>query len=258
MKNPTGTLLLSVLALGSLVVTAVLAMNLILGGEVNDDREADLDPRAESIARQSERPTDADEQPALRGGVIRQPGQPDPPVLVAIDPFTLTDRHGEPFGLDDLRGKVWLANFIFTRCPGPCPAMTSRFAELHIERSREGWDDLMLVTVSVDPAHDTPEVLAEYARLALGHPDSEGFEDRWRFLTGEREHVWRVVREGFKLPVGEADDPKEPIFHSQKVALVDRQGRIRGYFDALDNEAILRLRHNLALVEAEPPMTSGG
>lgn len=154
-----------------------------------------------------------------------------PRVLFDLPAFTLTAHTGEPFGRDDLAGRAWVVNFIFTRCQGPCPMMTSRMAELQRTLAdTPAWRDgrIGLLSVSVDPDHDTPEVLARYAGWAHAAP-------QWVFLTGSRDAVWRLIVEGFKLPVGEApDDPQMPIFHSQKFVLVDSAGRVRGLYDGLE------------------------
>lgn len=157
---------------------------------------------------------------------------PQPPVLAELPDFTLTERSGDAVGLADLRGQVSVVGFIFTKCAGACPALTSRMAELQIKLSdRPDWDDIRLVSISVDPENDTPEVLREYARLA--HADDE----RWLMLTGQRDKVWSLVTQGFKLGVADNPDNEDvPILHSQKLVLVDRAGRIRGYYDALERK----------------------
>jgi protein SCO1/2 len=195
------------------------------------------------LRRQAGDPPDV---PPLRGGPVSDPGQPLP-VLRQLPGFTLTERDDEPFGSADLAGKVWIASFIFTRCTGPCPMLTSRMAELQMAMKDSAfWPDVRLVSFSVDPAFDTPAVLAERARIA--HADPE----HWLWLTGSREQVWSLVKEGFGLHVGESDDPSSPIVHSQKLALIDRGGRIRGYYDGLDGDDLGRLAGDLERLVAEP------
>lgn len=151
------------------------------------------------------------------------------PILGQVPDFTLTDQHGRPFGGDDLRGKVWIANFIFTRCTGPCPVMTQRTSLLRHELATwPRWADIRLVSFSVDPTNDTPAVLAEYAQRF------EADDPQWRFLTGPRDTIWRLSQQGFYLGVGDnPDDLDMPIFHSQKSALVDDLGRLRGHYNLL-------------------------
>jgi len=145
--------------------------------------------------------------------------------------FSLLDSAGEPFGNEQLRGKVSIVSFIFTRCPGMCPAITSQFAVLQQRLANTTFDDdIQLISISVDPDHDTPDVMAERARLARADPD------QWHWVTGQRDAVRSLIRDGFKLVAEEATDPNaaEPIIHSGKFVLLDRQGRIRGYYDGLD------------------------
>jgi protein SCO1/2 len=171
--------------------------------------------------------------------VLRQPQPTDLPTVAAFD---LRNQADEPFTRDTLAGKVWVANFIFTRCPGMCPAMTSQMYLLQ-ERLRHSprWDDIRLVSFTVDPRHDTPQVLAEYARISHAIPG------RWHFVTGEAERVYHLIRNSFLLVAEEAQDPDapEPIIHSSRFVLVDAAGRIRGYYDFLDEEERAQMIHDL-------------
>ncbi|MEM9753882.1 MAG: SCO family protein, partial [Planctomycetota bacterium] len=131
--------------------------------------------------------------------------------------FKLVNRFAEPFSAEDLRGKVWVANFMFTRCPGICPVLTRHMGGLQDALRADGLrDSVALVSFSVDPERDTPEVLREYANLHQAEPAF------WHLLTGQREPIWRMTKEGFKLHVGEADNPLEPIAHTDKLVLVDQ------------------------------------
>ena len=115
--------------------------------------------------------------------------------------------------------------------------MTDRMVALQRAFAQEA--GVRLVSVSVDPSYDTPEVLAAYARRAGVHAD------RWRLLTGSKEQVRRLAQEGFQLGVGDDGTPEEPITHSVRLVLVDRQGRIRGYYDAMDAERFEHLRRDV-------------
>jgi len=172
--------------------------------------------------------------------VARQPAaraQPASPARLQVSrdlpAFELTERNGEMISGASLVGKVWIASFIFTRCTGPCPMLTSRTYMLQDElKNHPKWDDMRLVTITVDPDHDTPAVLAERAGLAAAD------QTHWLWLTGERAAVWSLIKDGFALPVEENRlDSNMPIIHSQKFVLVDRAGQIRGYYDGLDDAA---------------------
>ena len=160
-----------------------------------------------------------------------------PPVLLSLSDFSLTERSGRVLSLGDLRGKVCVFDFIFTRCMGPCPAMTKQMDELRktFQRWPQG-DQIRLVSVTVDPEYDTPEVLRRYATSTLAQADSED----WLFLTGEKMRIYALIN-AFKLPVGELS--VNDFFHSTKFVLVDQRGRIRGFYDGLEaheREALIR------------------
>lgn len=152
--------------------------------------------------------------------------------------FSLIERSTNPVSTGDLRGKVWIVDFIYTRCKDTCPVQTALMAKLQAEFEHQ--PDLQLVSITVDPRHDSPEVLSRYA-------DSYGAKpERWLFLTGEPAEITQLVQEGFRLsavPVGrETEDPV--IFHSSRFILIDRRGEIRGYYDSSDSKALGRLREH--------------
>lgn len=191
----------------------------------------------------------ASQQGGAAGATWTEQDPDAPPVLGAAPDFTLIERSERTVTDDDLRGRVWIANFIYSTCPGPCPMMTSQMARLQGElQQHPRWDDIRLVSFSVDPEKDTPERLREYARLAHADPQ------RWLFLTGTREQLWSLANQGFKLYVGEAEGGGDgrsasgPVVHAQKFVLVDAAGRIRGYYDGLEDEERTRLRRDLELV----------
>ncbi|HET7747640.1 MAG TPA: SCO family protein [Vicinamibacteria bacterium] len=151
-----------------------------------------------------------------------------------VPDFTLTERSGRTVRLADLLGRPWVADFIFTRCTGICPAMTTRLARL----DRELPEAVRAVSITVDPGHDTPAVLAEYGRRAGASPD-------WMFLTGPPAAVYDLSVKGFRLsaealPPDQAG-PDGPFLHSSKFVLVDARAVIRGYYDSADEAALRRL-----------------
>ncbi len=156
----------------------------------------------------------------------KQPA-PDLPDLYPVGNFSLTERTGRTVTRDDLLGKVWVASFVFTRCTGPCPQVTGTVARLQSELGDR--DDVRLVTFTVDPDRDNPGELRQYA-------DHFGADrDRWLFLTGPREEVYKLLREGFRVGVERNDArdvrPGQEVTHSTRLALVDRKGHVRAYFD---------------------------
>jgi protein SCO1/2 len=170
-------------------------------------------------------------------------GEP-PPVLGTLPPFALTERSGATIGADDLRGRVWIAGFIFTRCPDVCPALTRRLGELQAQLAG-GVDPVQLVALSVDPGHDTPEVLREYA-------ERHGAGPHWWFLTGSRDAIVRLLRDGFRVAFADDGPPTAPITHSDRFVLVDRGMRIRGYYRGSDPADLARLQADARRVRDEP------
>jgi len=159
-----------------------------------------------------------------------------------IPPFQLTDQNEAPFGSPQLSGKIWIADFVYSTCPGPCPLISSRMGELQ-KPLRD--TDVKLVSFSVDPQHDTPAVLRDYAAKLNAQ------SGRWYFLTGDKNTIYRLSRNGFKLAAdeGEAAGP----IHSTRMVLVDRSGTIRGYYDATEADAVTRLLADVAHLRREEP-----
>jgi protein SCO1/2 len=174
----------------------------------------------------------------LKGNGLFSSMQPLP-VLSHLPDFQLTERSGSSFGLSDLKGKVWIADFIFTRCGGPCPTMTAKMASLQKELSSE--PDLRLVSISVDPAFDSPQVLTLYA------DQFHAKRGRWFFLTGGKEAIHQLARSGFL--VGGVDDM---TLHTTRFILVDRQGRVRGYYSSSEDDSLRELVNNVRRLVREP------
>lgn len=144
----------------------------------------------------------------------------DLPAGDALPSFSLVEKSGRIVRSDDLRGKVWVADFIFTRCPNVCPDLTRKMGEVRRRLDEGGATDIVTVSISVDPVFDTPPVLAKYAENFRANAPS------WLFLTGEPDAVVRLVNDGFHLIM---NDPKAgPPAHSNRFVLVDRLGRTRG------------------------------
>jgi cytochrome oxidase Cu insertion factor (SCO1/SenC/PrrC family) len=161
---------------------------------------------------------------ALRGRTISSFG--------SVPFFELTNQEGKPFGSRQLSGKIWIADFVYSTCPGPCPMISSRMSELQKPLEKT---DVHLVSFSVDPAKDTPEVLRSYAEKLQAEPG------RWDFLTGPQSTIYNLSRNGFKLAVSDGSDEKGIPVHSTRMILVDRRGEIRGYYDAINADAVTKL-----------------
>lgn len=159
------------------------------------------------------------------------------PVYNEIGDFELTERSGSRVGKHDLLGHVWIADFIFTRCGGPCPKMTAHMKNLETALAGQ---DVKLVSFSVDPEFDTPEQLRIYAdRFGAG-------AETWYFLTGDKDRIHQLSRQHFLLGLTEvAEEDREAldqsIMHSTRFALVDKQGRVRGYYESTEAESLQQL-----------------
>ena len=164
------------------------------------------------------------------------------PVIGTVPDFKLIDEHGKPITAADLRGKVWVADFIFTQCAGPCPRMTKRMGEL--QNFVSSAPNVTMVSFSVDPNRDTPAILTAYGKQYGARPG------RWRFVTGDEKAIRELAVKGFKLTVESATDTT-PIMHSTYFMLVDPAGRIRGAFNGDDAEAFARLKDALQQLLAE-------
>jgi protein SCO1/2 len=150
------------------------------------------------------------------------------PELGSVPAFALTDQTGKPFLSEQaLNGQVWVADFMFTTCPGPCPRMSSQMHQVQMALEKEG---IRLVSFTVDPEHDTPEVLAEYGTRFKASPGV------WSFLTGTQADLSHLSLDVFKL--GPVDGTFE---HSTRFVLVDRHGQIRGYYLTSEPDAVERV-----------------
>ena len=147
--------------------------------------------------------------------------------LYPVPDFKLTERSGKPVTKADLAGKVWVASFVFTRCPGPCPAVTATVARL--QKDLAGEPGVRFVTFTVDPERDDPAELRKYADRYRADPE------RWLFVTGPEAEIHKLMTDGFKVGVTKkpAAKPGEEFDHSTRLVLVDKTGTVRGYYDGM-------------------------
>ena len=172
---------------------------------------------------------------------------PAPPVIAEVPPdFELTDQDGRPFTPESMHGEVWVVGFMFTKCPSLCPQITSAMQQYQdaLDRAKLG-GHVKLLSVSVDPENDTPEALKAYA-------ESYGIdESSWRIVTaGDAAKTEAFVVGGFKVGVGEKKEIDPGVFdiaHSSKLALVDREGGIRGFY-SIDEDGLEELFHRSLVV----------
>lgn len=154
------------------------------------------------------------------------------PEIGNIPQFEFTNSDGNTVTLDNLKGKVWVADFIFTTCTMACPMMTGNMNIVHKKFKKN--DNVRLVSISVYPEFDTPEVLKNYAS------QYDADTEKWLFLTGKEDAVKDIIRDGFKI-----GDYEDIIFHSEKFALVDKKGIIRAYYNGMKSEDMKQLKKDI-------------
>jgi protein SCO1/2 len=166
----------------------------------------------------------------LRGQELKTPTRTLSALGIVPD-FTLTKQDKTPLSLKDMKGKIWVADLIFTNCEGTCPMLTQAMANLQQSLIKKN-TGVELISFSVDPNNDTPDALTNYAKQF--HADLR----TWSFLTGPVSTIFRVAKDGFKLTLDSANaDTKVPIVHSESFVLIDKQGVIRGYYDGTADDA---------------------
>ncbi len=167
------------------------------------------------------------------------PRAEDLPKFNTVPDFALTDQTGSEFRSSKaLAGKIWVADFIFTTCTGPCPRMSARMRRM--QANLAGLPEVRFVSFTVDPENDTPEVLAEYADRYQADPQ------RWHFLTGPMDTLHELNRNAFML-----GDVKGNLDHSTRFVLVDRESIVRGYYISADSEAMERLEADIKTLAAD-------
>ena len=154
--------------------------------------------------------------------------RPELPKLFPVPNASLIDETGKPVQLDSMKGSVTVYDFIFTSCAATCPIMTNNMRALTPRVEKDA--PVRFVSISVDPARDTPQVLSDYARRVRNDP-------RWTFLTGDRQTIIDLSVKGFKLAAGDPAPGGEALLHSSRFAVADKHGVIRAYYDAMDGTA---------------------
>jgi protein SCO1/2 len=170
--------------------------------------------------------------------------RPEGPGYGAVPPFEFTDHTGAPFAKSRLDGKVWIADFIFTRCQGPCPKMTSEMES--IRKDLKDVAGIEFVSFSVDPAYDTPQVLESYA----SHYGGAG--EGWHLLTGDQPAIFKLSVKTFKV-TAQLEDPNDPsnVAHSTRFFLIGRDGVIRGRYSSEEKAQMQQLRADARALAAK-------
>lgn len=169
-------------------------------------------------------------------------------VYYTIPKFSLTNQYGRIVSHHDYEDKIFLADFFFTECPTICPIMSSQLVRLQEKMFQDGLNkDVMILSFSVKPTHDTPEVLKEY-----GEKLGANFTN-WNFATGAAEDIYDLAQDGFMLSAFPSDSAEGGIFHTDKITLIDRQMHIRGYYDGTSTKSMDQLYSDLQILLIEQP-----
>ena len=158
-----------------------------------------------------------------------------PPVLYPVPEFTLTDQNAKPVSLSTLRGKLWIADFIYASCKDECPLMTSKLQR--VQRELKDLTNVTLVSVTTDPKRDTPKALKNY--VAQHKID----DANWLFLTGDKHQIVELAMKGFKLPADQ-----KSVTHSAKFVVIDQSGNVRAYYESGDAVDLKRLVSDVRLL----------
>lgn len=174
-----------------------------------------------------------------------------------IPDFSFTDQNGKSFGSNDLKGKIYVANFFFTSCPTICPQMQTLVKKLHDQDDFKTLEDLKIVSFTVDPDNDTSEKLKQFE--AKVHADG----NRWKFLTGNRDSIYNLAFKGYMANAMPDSAAPGGFLHSDLVFLIDRDKRIRGIYEGtnsldmkrlIDETKVLIAEYNLALKKNVNPL----
>ena len=165
-------------------------------------------------------------------------------------PFSLVSQDGEQITNTHLLGKIWVANFIFTRCTMSCPKMSAQMASL--QNAYRGDPDIKLVSFSVDPEYDTEMILNEFAKSYSAE------KGQWLFLTGSRNQIYSLAHDFFHLGAGQLSDKDkemgaEEVLHSERFVLLNPQSQILGYYDGMSEESMANLKSEIERLRKNIP-----
>jgi protein SCO1 len=160
-----------------------------------------------------------------------------------IPDFSLYNQEGKKVSLAAFENKFLVVNFFFATCPGICPKMTSQL--YRVQKKFPAMRDLRILSFSVNPEHDSVPVLRDYGRKHMINPT------KWHLLTGDKKQIYDLARKGFFLDAGEGNGSTEDFIHSEQVALVDKDRRIRGYYDGTNAKEIDRLMDEIKVLSQE-------
>lgn len=160
-----------------------------------------------------------------------------------VGPFAFVDQAGDSVTQNDLNGKITLVNYFFTRCTGICPKMNHHMDEIY--EQFKGDPGFQILSNTVDPGNDSVPVLAKYAEQWGANPQV------WKFLTGPRKELFDVAVHQYLLSVADSLGVNDQFVHTQFIALVDQDRRIRGFYDSLQPDDLSKLKKDIRSLEKE-------
>tara|TARA_R110000868_G_scaffold119071_2_gene315499 strand:+ start:323 stop:979 length:657 start_codon:yes stop_codon:yes gene_type:complete len=160
-----------------------------------------------------------------------------------IADFSLTNQDGETFNSKNLEGKFYVTDFFFTTCPTICPDMSSQLQR--VQKKYSNLDDFLIISHTVQPEIDSPEVLKEYAELY------EADTKRWIFLTGDKKTIYDLARKSYFAAVTEGDGGVDDFIHTENFVLVDKEKRIRGFYDGTSAKSVDQLIVDIEILAQE-------
>ncbi|MFT3884771.1 MAG: SCO family protein [Flavobacteriales bacterium] len=175
----------------------------------------------------------------------REVNAPGDTTYWTVPPFSFLDQNGHAFTDKDVAGKVVIADFFFTRCTSICPRMSKEMQQLQFKLDDPAFKEVVFLSHTVDPEHDTPEVLREYARRL------EADTTRWKFLTGNAPDIYRQGNQGYLLSANADSTAAEDFVHSPQFVLVDMQRHIRGMYDGTNTSSVDSLVVDLKMLLKE-------
>lgn len=172
----------------------------------------------------------------------REPVANGDTIYHTIPPFSLVNQEGKTITDKDLEGKIFVANFFFVTCPTICPKMNDNLKGVTVKFRQD--TGVKFLSFTVDPESDSVEVLNAYAK------ERSADANQWWFLTGNKESIYTLAREGFLVNAAEGKTA-EDFFHSQDLILIDKEKRIRGLYDGLDAAEVKRLKDEIEVLQHE-------
>lgn len=165
------------------------------------------------------------------------------PKLWKLPFYSFTNQEGEKVTSDDLKGYMYVADFFFTSCPGVCPKLSADMEKIQLAFHDK--PEIKLVSFTVDPLRDSVPVLKRYSKKYHANPD------QWYFLTGNKDSIYKLGEQGFKLPIVQGDSGQEQFTHSEKLVLVDDNGIVRKWYNGTDPQKVDSLMSDIELLDIE-------